>query len=189
MRNEVPQENKLATENKEGNDKKEAFVFSEATPEEKAKLAAAEKKVEKACESFARALDSTAPWLTKELSDIYEQLEKIMWVNKYEEIWDSLTEEEKEKLKEKEWKEKSILWCIAYRLLYEKHKDVIPEGLRDILWKMMYELSKYEKVKEKRKKLKDLLRNCASIVSVQSAIQLGGWRTFIPGNLGCHIPY
>lgn len=155
--------------------KTETFVFPEVTPEEEDKLAAAEKKVEEACESFAKALDSTAPWLTKELLDIYEQLEKILWVKEK-------TEEKKEN--KKEWVEKTVLWSMSFKLLYEKHKDVIPEKLRDIFAKMLDELSMYENTKLKNKQLKEMLRSCASIVSVQSAIQVGGGRTFMPDNLG-----
>lgn len=173
---ELTHEDRLAAEKKEENDKKEAFVFPEVTQEEEAKLAAAEKKVEDTCQSFAEALDSVSMWLTKELLDIYEKLEGILWEKKDEMPW-------------KDWVEKSVLWGMAYKLLYEKHKDVFPEKLKDILWEMLRDLSKYEEVKIKHKSLKDMLRSCASIASVQSAINFGGWRTFIPDNLGSHTSY
>lgn len=155
---------------------KEAFVFPEVTQEEEAKLAAAEKKVEDTCQSFAKALDSVSQWLTKELLDIYEKLEWILW-------------EKKDKLAGEDWVERSVLWGMAYKLLYEKHKDVFPEKLKDILWEMLKNLSQYEEVKIKHKSLKDMLRSCASIISVQSAIKFGEWRTFIPDNLWDHHPY
>ena len=160
---------------------KEAFVFPEVTQEEEAKLAAAEKKVEDTCKSFAKALDSVSQWLTKELLDIYEKLEGILW-----------EKEKKEKSSWENWVEKSVLRGMAYKLLYEKHKDVFPEKIKDILWEMLRNLSEYEEVKIKHKSLKEMLRRCASIVSVQSAIntaKFGEWRTFTPDNLGWHIPY
>jgi hypothetical protein len=39
---------------------------------------------------------------------------------------------------------------------------------------MLRDLSEYEEVKIKHKSLKDMLRSCASIASVQSAINFGG---------------
>lgn len=159
-------------------EQQEAFVFPEVTEQEEARLNAAEQKIEKTCQSFAEALDSIHPWLTKELLDIYEKLEEILW--------------EKEKSTWEKWVEKTILWGMAYKLLYEKHKDVFPEKLKDMLWEMLRDLSEYEEVKIKHKSLKEMLRRCASIVSVQSAIntaKFSEWRTFTPDNLGCHIPY
>lgn len=88
--------------------------------------------------------------------------------------------------------EKTVLWGMAYKLLYEKHKDIFPEKLKDMLWEMLKDLSEYEEVKIKHKSLKEMLRSCTSIASVQSAIntaKFGEWRTFTPGNLGGHIPY
>lgn len=167
---ELPHEDKLATEKREENDRKEAFVFPEVTQEEEAKLAAAEKKVEDTCQSFAEALDSVSKWLTKELLDIYEKLEGIL-------------SEKEDQMSWKDWVERSVLWGMAYKLLYEKHKNIFPEKLKDMLWEMLRDLSEYEEVKIKHKSLKDMLRSCASIASVQSAINFGGWRTFIPGNL------
>lgn len=162
-------------------ERSETFVFPEISEQEEARLNAAEKKIEKTCQSFAEALDSVHPWLTKELLDIYEKLEGIMLSNK--------ESEENNKSKENE---KTILWGMAYKLLYEKHKNIFPEKLKDMLWEMLRDLSEYEEVKIKHKSLKEMLRSCASIASVQSAIdtaKFGGWRTFTPGNLGCHIPY
>ena len=173
---ELTHEDKLSAEKREENDRKEAFVFPEVTQEEEAKLAAAEKKVEDTCQSFAEALDSVSKWLTKELLDIYEKLEGILWEKEYEKTWRDLVE-------------RSVLWGMAYKLLYEKHKNIFPEKLKDILWEMLRDLSKYEEVKIKHKSLKDMLRSCASIASVQSAINFGGWRTFIPDNLGSHTSY
>lgn len=162
-------------------EKKEAFVFPEVSEEEEAKLAAAEKKVEDTCQSFAEALDSVSLWLTKELLDIYETLEWILWVRG--------EKRESEKDIWKIWVERTVLWGMAYKLLYEKHKDIFPEKLKDILWEMLRDLSEYEEVKIKHKSLKDMLRSCASIASVQSAIKFGGGRTFMPGNLGEHLSY
>ncbi len=173
---ELTHEDKLTAEKREENDRKEAFVFPEVTQEEEAKLAAAEKKVEDTCQSFAEALDSVSKWLTKELLDIYEKLEGILWEKKDETPW-------------KDWVERSVLRGMAYKLLYEKHKDIFQEKLKDMLWEMLRNLSEYEKVKIKHKSLKEMLRSCASIASVQSAINIDWWRTFIPGNLGCHNPY
>ena len=59
-------------------EQQETFVFHEIS-EEEARLNAAEQKIEKTCQSFAEALDSVYPWLTKELLDIYEKLEEILW--------------------------------------------------------------------------------------------------------------
>ena len=149
----------------------QAFVFHEATSEELNKLDAAEKKVEDTCQSFAEALDSTYPWLTKELLDIYEQLEEMVWIK------EGTGTEEK-------WVEKTVLWGMAFKLLYEKHKDVIPEKLQEILGEMLNELSEYERVKLKSKSLKDMLRSCAYITSNESSVNMGEWRTFMPWNLG-----
>lgn len=60
-------------------EQQDAFVFHEINEQEEARLRAAEQKIEKTCQSFAEALDSVYPWLTKELLDIYEKLEEILW--------------------------------------------------------------------------------------------------------------
>ena len=183
--NEVPQSSYESIQedrrNLNASEKKDAFVFPEISEQEEARLNVAEQKIEKTCQSFAEALDSIHPWLTKELLDIYEKLEGIMWSNK-----------ENEEIKKDKENEKTILWWMAYKLLYEKHKDIFPEKLKDMLWEMLRDLSEYEEVKIKHKSLKEMLRSCASIASVQTAIDMakfGGWRTFTPDNLGCHIPY
>jgi CRISPR/Cas system CSM-associated protein Csm2 small subunit len=61
---------------------------------------------------------------------------------------------------------------MAFKLLYEKHKDVIPEKLQEILGEMLNELSEYERVKLKSKSLKDMLRSCAYITSNESYVNV-----------------
>ena len=138
----------------------EAFIFPEVTSEKADKLAAAEKKVKDAVESFAKALDSVAPWLTKELLDIFENLKQIWWV------------------------EETVLWGMSFKLLYERNRDKMQEKLKDILWEMLDNLSAYELVKQKSKSLEEMLRAYASInARSDEDIKFGG-RTFMPGNIG-----
>jgi len=141
----------------------ESFVFPEVTPEKADQLVAAEKKVKDAVESFAKALDSISPGLTKELLDIFENLKQIWWV------------------------EETILWGISFRLLYERNSNKMPEKVKNILWEMLDNLTQYELVKKKSKSLEELLKACASINTSSDYKDISiktGWRTFIPENLG-----
>ena len=154
------------------------FVFCGPTEEQEKRFSDTEKTVIDTCESFAKALDSVSMWLTKELLDIFETLEGILWA--------------KEVVAWKVVGEKTMLWGMAYKLLYEKHKDIMSEKIKDVLWNMLSNLSQYEEVKLINISIKDTLRRFASIASVQSAIdtaKFDGWRTFTPENLGGHISY
>lgn len=150
----------LETPKAEYEHKTEAFIFPEVTSEKVDKLADAEKKVKDAVESFAKALDSVAPWLTKELLDIFENLKQIWWV------------------------EETVLWGMSFKLLYERNRDKMQEKLKDILWEMLDNLSAYELVKQKSKSLEEMLRACASINACSDGDIKSEWRTFMPGNLG-----
>ena len=90
------------------------FIFP---PENKKQIVDAEKKVEDAAKRFAKALDSTKKWLTKELLDIFENLKKVWWV------------------------EETVLWGMSFKLLYEKNRDKMPEKLKNILEEMLVNLS------------------------------------------------
>ena len=138
-----------------------SFVFPRQSSETKKALDKAEKTITESVESFARALDSTSPWLTKELLDIFEDLKKIGWI------------------------EETKLWETSFNLMYEKNSKKIPEKIRVILKEMLDSLIQYNYAKEKSKTLEEMLRACASICSTSKySMDKGSERTFIPWNLG-----
>ena len=138
------------------------FVFPAESSETKDALDRAEKSIMESVASFARALDSTSPWLTKELLDIFDNLKKIGWI------------------------EESKLWETSFNLLYEKNADKIPDKIRVILKEMLDSLSQYNFVKDRSKTLEEMLKACASMgmESKDSSMDIGDERTFIPWNHG-----
>ena len=111
------------------------FVFPEESSETKEAIDKAEKTIMESVESFAKALDSTSPWLTKELLDIFDNVKKIGWI------------------------EESKLWENSFDLLYEKNADKIPEKIRVILKNMLDSLSQYNLVKERSKTLEEMCKS------------------------------
>ena len=138
------------------------FVFPAESSETKEALDRAEKTIMESVESFANALDSTSPWLTKELLNIFDNLKKIGWIDE-------------SKLRE-----------TSFNLLYEKNADKIPDKIRVILKEMLDSLSQYNFVKDRSKTLEEMLKACASmgIESKDYSMDIGDERTFIPWNLG-----
>lgn len=134
------------------------FVFPEESSETKEAIDKAEKTIMESVESFAKALDSTSPWLTKELLDIFDNVKQIGWI------------------------EESKLWETSFDLLYEKNADKIPEKIRAILKNMLDSLSQYNLVKERSKTLEEMLKACSSICgnSECSNIIINDERTFMP---------
>lgn len=134
------------------------FVFPEESSETKEAIGKAEKTIMESVESFAKALDSTSPWLTKELLDIFDNVKQIGWI------------------------EESKLWETSFDLLYEKNADKIPEKIRAILKNMLDSLSQYNLVKERSKTLEEMLKACSSICSNSecSNIIINDERTFMP---------
>ena len=134
------------------------FVFPEESSETKEAIDKAEKTIMESVESFAKALDSTSPWLTKELLDIFDNVKQIWWI------------------------EESKLWETSFDLLYEKNADKIPEKIRAILKNMLDSLSQYNLVKERSKTLEEMLKACSSICSNSecSNIIINDERTFMP---------
>lgn len=138
------------------------FVFPAESSETKEALDRAEKTIMESVKSFANALDSTSPWLTKELLDIFDNLKKIGWI-------------EESKLRE-----------TSFNLLYEKNADKIPDKIRVILKEMLESLSQYNFVKDKSRTLEEMLKACASMCgeSKDCCTDIGDERTFMPWNLG-----
>ena len=138
------------------------FVFPKQSAETKKAIDNAEKSIMKSVESFARALDSTSPWLTKELLDIFDSIKKIGWI------------------------EETKLWETSFNLLYEKNADKIPDKIRVILKEMLDSLTQYNLIKDKSKTLEEMLRACSSICATPTrpTMDIGDERTFIPWNLG-----
>ena len=154
--------NSSNTENSTGN-----FVFPKQSSETKEAVDKAEKIITESVESFAKALDSTSPWLTKELLDIFDNVKKIGWIDE------------------------TKLWETSFNLLYEKNADKIPDQIRVILKEMLDSLSQYNCVKTRSKTLEEMLRACASIGNnskISDDINISNERTFMPWDLGSRKP-
>lgn len=138
------------------------FIFPNESSEAKEAINKAEKTITEAVESFARALDSTSPWLTKELLDIFDTIKNIGWI------------------------EETKLWETSFNLLYEKNADKIPEKIRWILKEMLEALIQYNLVKNKSRTLEEILRACSSVCPDSKCpnIVIDADRTFMPWNLG-----
>ena len=139
------------------------FVFPKQSSETKEAVDKAEKIITESVESFARALDSTSPWLTKELLDIFDNVKKIGWIDE------------------------TKLWETSFNLLYEKNADKIPDKIRLILKEMLDSLSQYNCVKNRSRTLEEMLRACSSIGTsskMSNNTYIGNERTFMPWNLG-----
>jgi len=139
------------------------FVFPKQSSETKEAIDNAEKIITESVESFARALDSTSPWLTKQLLDIFDNVKKIEWI------------------------EETKLWETSFNLLYEKNADKIPDKIRLILKEMLDSLSQYNCVKTRSRTLEEMLRACASIGSsskISTNMNVDSKRNFMPWNLG-----
>lgn len=153
----------ISKSNVESKNSTDNFVFPKESSETKKAIDKAEKSIMDSVESFARALDSTSPWLTKELLNIFDSLKKIGWI------------------------EESKLWETSFNLLYEKNADKIPDKIRVILKEMLDSLSQYNLMKDKSKTLEEMLKACSSMCSSESKnchMDIGDKRTFIPWNLG-----
>ena len=140
----------------------DSFVFPKESSETKDAIEKAEKTITQSVKSFSKALDSTSPWLTKELLDIFDNIKKIGWIDE------------------------TKLWETSFNLLYEKNADKIPEKIRVILKEMLDSLTQYNLVKDRSKTLEEMLRACASIwtSSDDSNVCINNERTFVPWNLG-----
>ena len=138
------------------------FIFPNESSEAKEAINKAEKTIMEAVESFAKALDSTSPWLTNELLDIFGNLKKIEWI------------------------EETKLWETSFNLLYEKNANKIPDKIRLILKDMLDALTQYNLVKNKSKTLEEMLRACGSIEDYSGCSSANFWeeRTFMPWDLG-----
>ena len=143
-------------------DSTNSFVFPKESEETKEAIEKAEKTITQSVESFAKALDSTSPWLTKQLLDIFDNIKKIGWIDE------------------------TKLWETSFNLLYEKNADKIPEKIRVILKEMLDSLTQYNLLRDRSKTLEEMLRACASIwwSSDDSNICINDKRNFMPGNLG-----
>ena len=153
--------NNVDIKNSDNENSTNNFVFPKKSSETKEALDKAERTITESVESFARALDSTSPWLTKELLDIFDNLKKIGGI------------------------QETKLWETSFNLLYEKNADKIPDKIRSILKEMLDSLSQYNFVKDKSKTLEEMLRACASVCSTSKCpLNISDERTFLPWNLG-----
>lgn len=146
-------------------EKSEGFFFSENAEKVSEKRREIDKKVEWDVKIFVEALDSYKNWLTKKLLDIYKNLENIGWMDK------------------------TTLWNKSFDiLLSNKEVDNMPEKLKEILFQMLRNLTKYDKIKlERSKPLEKMMLACISLAGASESqnTAVNFWdRTFTPDNLG-----
>lgn len=145
----------------------EGFFFSESAERVSERRREIDKKVEWDVKIFVDALDSYKKWLTRKLLDIYENLEKIGWMDK------------------------TTVWNKSFDiLLANRDMENMPDTLKQILGEMLKNLTKYDKIKmERSKPLEKMMLACISLSGVSENQNINfSDRTFVPWNLGGSTP-